>query len=36
MSMVSDFRNPLSVMQLQLDALMRYADRLTEEKKKPV
>jgi PAS domain S-box-containing protein len=34
MSMViHDFRNPLAVMQLQLDALLVYKDRLTEDKK---
>jgi PAS domain S-box-containing protein len=34
MSMViHDFRNPLSVMQLQLDALLRYATLLTDAKK---
>jgi PAS domain S-box-containing protein len=34
MSMViHDFRNPLAVMQLQLDALIRYADRLDDAKK---
>lgn len=34
MSMViHDFRNPLAVMQLQLDALIRYADRIDETKR---
>ena len=34
MSMViHDFRNPLAVMQLQLDALIRYADRMDEAKR---